>query len=151
MQCFSSLHCCWKLVLYKESYLIIRKLYNIAYHFSLVPSSEPTLVAVQSESTNATLSWSKPSDVGHPGVTAYQITADDGINTPITYTSADNNTAQTITGLLPGREYRFTVRALVGSGDAVAISNASLPVYANTTFTGEWRMCLFLFQLVRVG
>ena len=107
------------------------------------------MVEVQSQATNATLSWTKPSDAGQPGITAYQITADDGMVTPIVYTSSDNLTEQTITGLLPGREYQFTVRAVSSSGDAMALSNASLPVFANTSTTGQLECaCLICFNYI---
>ncbi len=87
-------------------------------------------------SSSAVISWREPSLTGQPGIAAYQITAMADSGT-VTFTSTNNDTSQTIIGLLPGTRYSFTVRAIAMSGAAVARGNASEPVYANTSVTSE--------------
>ncbi len=82
------------------------------------------------------LTWREPLITGQPGIAAYQITAT-ADSSSVVFESTDNCTGQNITGLLPGTQYRFTVRAVAMSGDAVALGNASEPVYANTSVTSE--------------
>ena len=71
-------------------------------------------------------------------VTRYEITADDLTNEPIVSMTETNATRdQTISGLLPGVMYQFTVRAITEGGNVVGLGNASTPVNKTTLVTGE--------------
>ena len=71
-------------------------------------------------------------------VTRYEITADDLTNEPIVSMTETNAThGQTISSLLPGVLYQFTVRAITEGGNVVGLGNASTPVYVTTSVTGE--------------
>lgn len=104
-----------------------------------MPPSVPEVVEFRSDevlSTNITLTWRVPANTGHPGIISYRITAVGGAS-PVVYNSPDNETAQTIPGLLPGVSYNLTVQAVSGYGSVTAVSDPSEPVMATTQFTGE--------------
>ena len=63
------------------------------------------------------LSWSSPSDIGGYHKVNYIITVTpiDGSN-PWNITTTDNSTSYTVTGLMFGQSYNFTVRANNGIG-----------------------------------
>ena len=84
-------------------------------------SNEPTgLIDISLTYKNVSLSWNTPSDTGGCNIENYVITVTplDGSD-PWTITTTDNSTSYTVTGLMFGQRYNFTVRAnnCVGVGE----------------------------------
>lgn len=83
-----------------------------------VPPSAPRhLIAVAADEHNIWLSWSAPVNGGSGGVAYYRINRD---GQPIGWTRA---TSVTVTGLVPGNAYRFTVIAVNAAGRQSGPSN----------------------------
>ena len=59
---------------------------------------------------NVSLSWSAPNDTGGYGIENYIITVTP-LDGPWNITTIDNSTSYTVTGLMFGQSYNFTVRA----------------------------------------
>ena len=99
-----------------------------------------SLIAIPSVITNLTntsityqsvsLSWNVPSDTGGYNTVNYIITVTplDG-NDPWTIITTDNSTSYTITGLMFGQSYNFTVRAnnSIGLGEESNIVTVLIP------------------------
>ena len=77
-----------------------------------------------------TVSWSTPIDTGGCNIENYIITVTplDGSD-PWNITTADNSTSYTITGLMFGQSYNFTVRAnnSIGLGEESNILTVLIP------------------------
>jgi hypothetical protein len=100
---------------------------------SLVTPNTPNApTATVASASSATVNWSAPSDTG-PGITGYQVN-DTNTTTSTTATnvcpSSDTSTTVTcsVTGLIPGDTYTFTVAAIniVGTGNFSAASTGLL-------------------------
>ena len=76
------------------------------------------------------LSWSTPSDTGGCNIENYIITVTplDGSD-PWNITTTDNSTSYTVTGLMFGQSYNFTVRAnnCLGVGEESSTVTVTLP------------------------
>ena len=82
--------------------------------FTAIPSAPINLTSIMNGVTyhSVRLSWSTPSDTGGHPIMNYIITVTplDG-NDPWNITTTDNSTNYTVTGLMSGQSYNFTVRA----------------------------------------
>jgi hypothetical protein len=99
------------------------------------PPGAPTNVIATAGDTQATVSWTAPSNSGSP-ITNYTITPYIGTTaqTPTTLTGSPPATIATVGGLTDGTTYTFTVAATnaVGTGAASSPSNAVTPAVAQT-------------------
>lgn len=89
----------------------------------------PTTVAATGADSSATITWSPPSNDGGSAITSYTVTPRDSAGERPAVTVAAPATKVTITGLVNGTSYTFTVRATngAGTGPASAASNAVTP------------------------
>ena len=96
-----------------------------------VPNA-PTSVAARAGITSATVSWRAPGSVGGTPLTRYVLTSSPATVTTNVVATA---TSATVRGLIAGRSYQFTVRAvnLVGASGASVASAAVRPSAAVVT------------------
>ena len=96
-----------------------------------VPSAPTDLINTSVTYQLASLSWSTPVDIGGCSIENYIITVTplDGSN-PWNITTTDNSTSYTVTGLMFGQRYNFTVRAnnCVGLGEDSIIITVTLGI-----------------------
>ena len=102
------------------------------YVISLARSSFPTsLTNISATYQSVSLSWSTPNDTGGCNIINYIITV-----TPLdgsdqwNITTTDNSTSYTVTGLMSGQSYSFTVRAnnCLGVGEESNVHTISLGI-----------------------
>ena len=76
-----------------------------------IPSGPTDLINISVTYRSVHLSWSAPSDTGGCNIVNYIITVTplDGSD-PWNITTTDNSTSYTVTGLMFGQSYNFTVR-----------------------------------------
>ncbi|MFG3704830.1 glycoside hydrolase family 9 protein [Micromonospora sp. NPDC047670] len=85
------------------------------------PTTPGTPVASAVTATGLTLTWPASTDAGGSGLAGYEVTqAQVGSDALVLHTAGTNSLA--VTGLLPERTYRFTVRARDGAGNRSAAS-----------------------------
>ncbi|MEV4464413.1 glycoside hydrolase family 9 protein [Micromonospora echinofusca] len=85
------------------------------------PTTPGAPVASAVTATGLTLTWPASTDAGGSGLASYEVTqAQVGSDALVLLNSATNTLA--VTGLLPERTYRFTVRARDGAGNRSAAS-----------------------------
>lgn len=95
------------------------------------PPNKPTkLASSELKPTSVKLSWSGSTDNGGSGISGYLLrywpnAAGTGNYTDV---SAENNTARTVSGLTPGKEYRFVVYAYNGSSGKYSPASDALVV-----------------------
>ena len=100
------------------------------YYFIAIVYTPQNLIIVAVTYQSVRLSWSTPNDTGGCNIENYIITVtplDD--NDQWTITTTDNSTNYTVTGLMFGQSYNFTVRAnnSIGLGDESNIVSVTLP------------------------
>ena len=95
-----------------------------------IPSAPNNLTITNNTDQSVSLSWSAPNDTGGCNIENYIITVTslDG-NNPWNITTTDNTTRYTITELMFGQSYNFTVRAnnSIGLGEESNTINVTLP------------------------
>jgi nitrogen fixation protein FixH len=93
--------------------------------------SAPTVSAITG--TTATVAWKAPTNIGGSAITAYRVTvkADSAGTVVAQFETANANPAASVTGLTPGRLYRFSVAARNGTGIGTesALSAHALPPF----------------------
>jgi Ca2+-binding RTX toxin-like protein len=93
--------------------------------------SAPTVTAATG--TTATVAWKAPTNVGGSAITAYRVTVKaDAVGTVVAqFETANATPTATVTGLIPGRLYRFSVAARNGTGigNESATSAPALPPF----------------------
>jgi hypothetical protein len=91
----------------------------------------PTIGAASPGDTQATVTWTAPTNNGGSAITGYTITSTPG---NITATAAAGATSGTVTGLTNGTSYTFTVHATnaIGNSPESAASNSVTPAAAAT-------------------
>ena len=108
------------------SYLIICNIYITV----AIPSAPTNLTSPIVTYQSVSLSWNALSDTGGYNTVNYIITMTplDG-NNPWNITTTDNSTSYTITGLMFGQSYNFTVRAnnSIGLGKESNVITVTLP------------------------
>ena len=107
----------------------------------------PTVVATSAGNTSATLTWTPPVDDGGFAIIGYVITPSSGA--PVT---VGNVTTYTLTGLVNGIGYTFTVAAInqVGTGTPF-VSNAVIPAAATGVATATAAAPVQVFGTDRFG
>jgi hypothetical protein len=97
------------------------------------PGATGTPLVTAAAKDAATIGWTAPASVGSSPVTGYTVTvkADAAGTTVKTVNTGTTATSATITGLTPGKLYRFTVAATnaAGTGPASALSAFALPPF----------------------
>ena len=77
-----------------------------------IPSAPNNLTITNNTDQSVCLSWSAPNDTGGCNIENYIITVTPSVgNNPWNITTTDNSTSYTVTGLMFGQSYNFTVRA----------------------------------------
>ncbi|WP_426574026.1 fibronectin type III domain-containing protein [Aquihabitans sp. McL0605] len=89
----------------------------------------PTAVSGTAGNAQVTLSWTAPTSTGGSSITAYRVTPYLGVTAQAPTTFASTATTQTVTGLVNGNAYTFTVQAVnaAGTGAASTASAAVIP------------------------
>ena len=107
------------------------KIYKLFISFVTATPDAPTkLVDTSVTYQSVSLSWITPNDTGGRAIMNYIITVTplDGSD-PWNVTTTDNSTSYTVSGLMFGQRYSFTVRAnySIGPGDTSNIVSVALP------------------------
>ena len=105
---------------------------GVARYIAQLESQQPCALAAPTATAGdgqATVTWPNPTSPGASAVTGYVVTpyVAGVAQTPVTFTSTA--TTQTLTGLVNGTAYTFTVSPVnaVGSGDGSPASNTATP------------------------
>ena len=80
----------------------------------------PRSLSVAVGNGSLTVTWSAPTFNGGATISAYTVTADNGVDTPSTCTVTDGSNACTLTGLTNGSDYSITVTATNAQGEGSA-------------------------------
>lgn len=122
------------------------------------PSTAPGLpVASLVMPTTLRITWTAPTDNGGSAVTSYKVYQWDnpeGTGTPTVYTVAAPTLFKDITGLIPGKEYRFLVTAQNGSYGVNSPSSAAIVVRTLSSVwvkvTGHWKRAVIFVKTAGV-
>ena len=104
---------------------------NCALTTATIPSAPTDLINISVTYRSVSLLWSTPNDIGGCNIVNYIITVTplDG-NNSWNIPTTDNSTSYTVTGLMSGQSYNFTVRAnnCVGLGEESIIITVTLGI-----------------------
>ncbi|MBM3915409.1 MAG: T9SS type A sorting domain-containing protein [Sphingomonadales bacterium] len=105
--------------------------------YALAPGAPSITSLTRTSSTQATIGFTAPSDIGSSAITNYEYSINDG-SSWVTRSPASTSNPLTITGLSGGQSYQVRIRAIntAGSGCASSGLNSILPV-TWLSFTGK--------------
>ena len=108
--------------------------------FTARPGQPHSLSVDNIEATSIRVCWVAPFTIDSPisyyVVSAHNLNSTSGVNEVIVANTTNNDTFETVTGLLPGTTYVLTVVAVSRGGDVLARSKASDPITCTTNNTG---------------
>ena len=98
---------------------------TVSSYTATVPGLPTSVTAAAASSTSASVSFSAPSDTGGPAITSYTATS-----SPDNQVGTNTGSPVTVSNLLDGRSYSFSVYATnsVGSGSSATSNSITMPL-----------------------
>ena len=100
----------------------------VCFFTTAIPSTCTNLSSISVTYHTTNISWDVPSDTGGCDIVNYIITVINSSNS-WNITTTDNSTSYTVTGLMSGKSYNFSVRAnnCLGLGEKSNVISVTLP------------------------